>query len=344
MNEHTAAPMRRPRTDTRLLDDITMGLSGYWAVLVAHDLKLFPLLAANPCTLPEVCDRLQLARRPAEALLIVCVSLGLIQVQDGRYGLTPLAEDHLLESSPTYFGGLLDLWITNASLLSFESVKRALLTDAPQPYGEGEMFQSHAAQADLARAFTWAMHSNSMGPALVWPDTLDLSGHKLMLDVGGGSGAHCIGATRRWPHLHGIVFDMAPVCEVAQECITRDGLQSHIQTQVGDMWQEPFPAADLHFYGQIYHDWPLEKCQFLTRKSFASLAPGGRIILHEKLLNDEKTGPFAIAAFSIAMLLWTEGEQYSGRELSAMLAEAGFIDIEVKPTWGYWSIVTGRKP
>ncbi len=73
MNEHTAGTNRRPRTDTRLLDDILFGLSGYWAVLVAHDLKLFPLLAANPCTLQEVCDRLQLARRPAEALLIVCV-------------------------------------------------------------------------------------------------------------------------------------------------------------------------------------------------------------------------------------------------------------------------------
>jgi len=27
-----------------------------------------------------------------------------------------------------------------------------------------------------------------------------------------------------------------------------------------------------------------------------------------------------------------------------MLTEAGFIDVEVKPTFGYWSIVTGRKP
>ena len=25
----------------------------------------------------------------------------------------------------------------------------------------------------------------------------------------------------------------------------------------------------------IYHDWPPEKCQFLTRKSFESLPPGG---------------------------------------------------------------------
>jgi len=102
--------------------------------------------------------------------------------------------------------------------------------------------------------------------------------------------------------------------------------------------------ADLHFYGQIYHDWPPEKCQWLTQKSFASLEAGGRIIIHEKLLNDDKTGPFAIAAFSISMLLWTEGQQYSGGELSAMLTAAGFTDIEVKPTSGYWSIVTGYKP
>jgi len=43
--------------------------------------------------------------------------------------------------------------------------------------------------------------------------------------------------------------------------------------------------------------------------------------------NDEKTGPFPIAAFSMAMMSWTEGEQYLGRELSAMFTDAGFQDI-----------------
>jgi hypothetical protein len=63
------------------------------------------------------------------------------------------------------------------------------------------------------------------------------------------------------------------------------------------------------------------------------------------LYNDDKTGPFPVAAFNIVMLLWTpQGQHFSSRELSAMLAEAGFTDIEVKPTFGYWSIVTGRKP
>ena len=39
MNQHTATAIRRPRADTRPLDDILFGLDGYWAVLVAHDLR-----------------------------------------------------------------------------------------------------------------------------------------------------------------------------------------------------------------------------------------------------------------------------------------------------------------
>ena len=94
----------------------------------------------------------------------------------------------------------------------------------------------------------------------------------------------------------------------------------------------------------IYHDWPPEKCRWLTQKSFASVDPGGRIILHEILYHDDKTGPFTVAAYNIGMLWGTEGQQYSGAELAGMLREAGFTAIEVKPTQGYWSIVTGRKP
>ena len=344
MNQHDSVAIRKPRTDGQPLWDIVGGLMAGPAALVAHDLKLFPLLAEQPRTLSEVCEALHLAARPAEALLSVCVVLGLTHVQDGRYSLTPTAEDYLLESSPTYFGGFWDFVIANHAMYSFASVKKAVLTNASQVYSGDEMFKAHEEQATLARTFTRAMHGMSMGPALAWPEVVDLSGHQVMLDVGGGSGAHCIGATLRWPSLHAIVFDLAPVCEVAQELSTRYASRSRIQTQVGDMWTDPFPVADLHFYSWIYHDWPRERGQMLTRKSFESLAPGGRIIIHELLYNDQKTGPLAAAADSIAMLVFTEGQQYSGRELSAMLMEGGFVDIEVKPTFGSWSIVTGRKP
>ena len=111
--------------------------------------------------------------------------------------------------------------------------------------GIRQIGQPHEEQAELARAFTRAMHSISLGPALAWPAALDLSGHRLLLDVGGGSGAHCIGAALRWPNLQASVFDLAPVCEVAAEFIAGYGLQHRIKTHVGDMWQDPFPSTDL---------------------------------------------------------------------------------------------------
>jgi len=61
------------------------------------------------------------------------------------------------------------------------------------------------------------------------------------------------------------------------------------------------------------------------------------------LYDDDKRGPLEAANYSMFMLLWTEGRQYSGAELVAMLAESGFEEIEVKRTFGLWSIVTGRK-
>jgi len=188
------------------------------------------------------------------------------------------------------------------------------------------------------------MHSTIMAPALAWPEKIDLSLHRSMLDIGGGSGAHCIGAVTRWPKLNATVFDMASVCEVAREIAAEHGLTGRISTHVGDLWKSTLPEADLHFYGMIFHDWPPDKCRFLAGKSFAALPGGGRIIIHEMLFNDDRTGPWAVAAMNITMLLWCEGQQYSGSQLSEMLRQAGFEKIEVIPTFGYWSIVTGVKP
>ncbi len=342
MSEEDMPSIRRPRTDDRQLLDIEVGIVGYMAIFIAHKLKLFACLGRAPHTLVEVCQALNLARRPAEALLNVSRSLGLVDRQDETYRLTPLAEDYLLDTSPTYFGDVLDLDLADPP--SFAGLEQAVRTNRQQVYGGGDWVKSHAERTDLARAFTRAMHGYGMGPALAWPNLLDLSEHRRMLDIGGGSGVHSIGAALRWPNLEAIIFDIAPVCEVAEEFLSGYGLQSRIRTQVGDMWQDPYPSADLHLYANIYHDWPVERGRLLSRKSFESLEPGGRIILHEMLYDDNKAGPFTVAAFNMLMLFATDGEQYSGSELASMLTEAGFINFEVKPTFGYWSVVTGRKP
>jgi hypothetical protein len=337
--------IRKPRTDDRLPWNVVAAIQGTPAVLVAYQLNLFSLLAEKPQALDEICKAKGLKRRPAEAILAVTTSLGITRLRGDRYSLTPAGIDYFVETSPTFSGALFDLTIDNYSVYSIESLKQAVMTDAPQVYGGGaEMFKSHEEQHELARKFTRSIHSASMAPASVWPEKVGLSKHRVMLDVGGGSGAHSIGAVHRWPKLNAVVFDTSPVCEVASEIVAKYNMQARVATHVGDMWTDPFPAADLHFYSMIFHDWPAEKCQTLARKSFDAIDSGGRIIVHEMLFNKDRSGPFTVAANSIVMLLWTEGEQYSGGEISSILREAGFKNIQVKPTFGYWSMVTGVKP
>jgi hypothetical protein len=308
-------------------------------------LNLYSLIAEQPRTIPEICAALGIKPRPAEALVSVSASLGLLTEADGRYSLSALAEDYLVESSPTYFGGYFDMMIRNYSMYSFESVKAAVLTDAPQLYGGEEVFKSHQERDDRVRTYTRAMHGTSMAAALAWPEHVDLSGHRRLLDIAGGSGAHAIGAAQRWTNLEVVILELAPVCSLAEEFIARHGLHDRVRTEAGDMWEDPFPPADVHLYSQIYHDWPPERCQLLTRKSFDSLESGGLLIIHEMLYNNRKTGPFSTAAMNINMLLqYAAARQYSGRELSTMLTDAGFADIQVLPTFGYYSIVVGRKP
>jgi hypothetical protein len=343
MTGKAASVFRKPRNDDRRPYDILFGVWGLPAVFVAHELRLFTLLEEKPRTLEEVCDVKNLKRRPAEALLSVATSLGIVRFRNGSYSLTPLGEDYFVESGPTYFGGLLDLTISNYSAWSIESLKKAVMTDSPQIYSGSDVFKSHEEEANLARAFTRAVHSASMAAATVWPEKINLGKHRVMLDVGGGSGAHSLGAVRRWRNLQATVFDLAPVCEVAAEIAGKYELQTRIGTQIGDMWNDSFPSADVHFYSMIFHDWPSDKCQFLAKKSFDHLDHGGRIIVHEMLFNNDRTGPFPVAALNIDMLVWVPGQQYSGRELTSMLREADFKDIQVKRTMGYWSIVTGVK-
>jgi hypothetical protein len=344
VQKRSLTAIRKPRVDDRPLWDVMFGIWGYPAVLVAHELNFFELLAEKPLTLEEVCKAKQLSRRPAEMLLALCASLGLVSRRGDRYSLTALSREYMLPSSPFYFGWFYNAWRPIISTWSPDSLREAVLTDKPQGVfsDPGGVFASW--HAEHAGDFTRAMHSASLGPGMVWPRKLDLSRHRVMLDVGGGSGAHSIGAATVRPKLKAIVLDQPTICATACEYAAEHGLSERISTHAGDFFTDSYPEADLHFYGMIFHDWPPEQCRFLARKSFESLPSGGRIVIHEMLFNDERTGPFPVAAFNVDMLICMPGQQYSKRELQAMLKGAGFREIEVKATFGYWSIVTGVKP
>jgi hypothetical protein len=63
------------------------------------------------------------------------------------------------------------------------------------------------------------------------------------------------------------------------------------------------------------------------------------------LLDDAKAGPLTAAQFSVVMLVWTTGgKQFTVGELDTLLRRAGFTDVQARHSYGYFSLVSARKP
>jgi hypothetical protein len=139
-------------------------------------------------------------------------------------------------------------------------------------------------------------------------------------------------------------MELPAMCEVAESYIKAGDVADRVDTTAVDMFRQPWPQGyDAVFFSNIWHDWNFQTCRWLASRSFEALPSGGRIMLHEMLLDDDGTGPATAASFSMLMLLATQGQQFTFGELKTILDGAGFARAEATPTYGYYSITTGHK-
>ncbi len=334
--------MRDPCDDDRLIRSIINQSVVSQTILVAHDLGLFEIIGSKK-KIAVISEELNIPVRSTNAIILICVSSGLILKDDNFCSLTDYAKEYFLKESPYYFGDVLDLIIQQNEVRSLSSIKNAILQGKPQIYDGCDLFETNSKNHELLNSFIKAMHGKSIGPAQAWVKVTPLSKYKKLLDIGGGAGTHTILACMTWQKLTGIIFDMPPVCEISKKYIQKYNMEARMCVYGGDMWKDNYPEADIHLYSDILHDWDKEHCNYLINKSFSSLPRNGKLIIHEMLFNDDKIGPKNVAAYNMNMLLWTQGQQFSQKEIQSMLVHSGFSNIEITPTFGDWCIVTGEK-
>jgi hypothetical protein len=167
-----------------------------------------------------------------------------------------------------------------------------------------------------------------------------------MLDIGGGSGVYPIEVVKAYPNMSADILDLEPVCKVANEYIKKSNLQDRIHTRVLDFSKDQLPKDyDVALLSHIIHFFAKEKVLSLLRKIYDSLSSeNGVVIISEWLLNDERTGPIPSALMSLTMVVdMPEGRNYSYNEVSKMLVDVGFKNIERRPLAGPAEIVIGYK-
>lgn len=325
-------------------------ISGFWAsktLAAAVELDLFTTLAGQPADADQFGQSLGLQARPAEMLLSACAALGLLECRNGRYSNSRLAEEFLVRGRPYYFGGVVTM-LDRRLYLPWSRLAEALRTNRAQTWGDQPgHFEAIAASPEQQQIFTEAMHSWSMQSGRAVAEAFDFSPYRQLLDVGGGSGAYCIEAARRYPHLRTVVFDLPPALEIAREKIAEVGLTDRVLTQAGDFFEGELPqGSDVVLLSMVLHDWTPEKNRAILRKCFAALPSGGVLLVSELMMDDDKSGPVPAALMSLNMLIDTEGRNYTWAEYTAWLEEAGFREMRRVPVESpaVNGILIARKP
>ena len=250
-----------------------------------------------------------------------------------------------------YVGDYLKLAAQSPGVL--EMVRR-LRTNRPAGTDDGgagaafifrDGMESAMKSQNSARDFTLALAGRAKNVAPVLARKLDMSRARRILDVAGGTGIYAFALLRANPNLRAVVFDRPEVLKVAAEFAQSLGVTDRTEWVAGDMFADPLPnGCDAILLSNVLHDWDLPECGRILGRCAAALPPGGRLLIHDVLLNDDLDGPLPSALYSAALFTFCEGRAYSGAEYRAMLLEAGLMPTPgVIPTLIHCGVIEGVK-
>lgn len=272
-------------------------------------------------------NHFDLASRPLDVLLTLCRASGLIQTDADQHQLTDLGREHLVDSSPWFLGPYYAPIVDSAAA---QGCLQVLREDRPANWqakdGGNDWHESMMDEA-FARGFTDLMNCRgiAMGQSLADSVGTFLANATHMLDIGGGSGIYSATMLAKHHHLRATVFEQAPVDRIASEEIRRHGLEDRIDVVAGNMFTDPWPAdADCILLSNVLHDWDFPEIRKLISLTAGALPTGGRVIIHETFLNDEKTGPLPVAEYSVLLANITQGKCYTAAEYGSIFDEFGF--------------------
>ena len=302
-----------------------------WAVQAAVSLGIFTAVdrLKDKAAVDTLAAEIKADRRAAEKLVTAAAALELLERRGDKLSLTPFSKEYLSEDSPKYFGHVLvhmNQINPNWAHLS-RCVRHGANARSLPALSSEELKEMEAARH---RHFILAMYNVATLQGDAVAKALDLKGAKRLLDLGGGPGAYAAYFCLHNPGLEAVVFDQPASEEVALDIVDRLGVRGRVAFQGGDFLKSPLPGGfDAVWMSQVLHGEGPEGAALLVKRGAEAAKPGGRVIIQEFVLDDDRAGPPGPALFTLNMLVQTpSGAAYSYSEIESMLKGAGITRIE----------------
>jgi acetylserotonin N-methyltransferase len=330
----------------KLMWDLWLGRYHLSAVAAADTLDIFQCIEQGAGSTGRLAKQLDLDARGIEALCCLLASLGFIEKQHEGIALSPSSKNYLLKDSLSYWGPALGRARESQEYQrivdTFLKAQAAKLQENDKELSS--MWEQGRIDKKAAEQFTSIMNCSIYSSALsaVQSGAFDKIQH--LLDVGGGSGCYASLFAKHCPKSKATIYELPEVCEVAEQYLMQFNSSGQVFCYLGNFFKDPFPSnVDGILFSNILHDWKPEQGLTLLKKAHEALPTGGKVFIHEMLLNEEKNGPLVPAGFNLLMYINHGSQQFSQTELYAMLGQAGFKHEQtIKPHPYYWLLIAEK--
>jgi 3-hydroxy-5-methyl-1-naphthoate 3-O-methyltransferase len=306
------------------LDQMIRGYMPSRCILTALELDIFTAIGEG-ANAEQIGTTIHANARAAEMLLNTLVALGLVTKSGDTYNNTPeSARFFVKDSKDNQRNGLLhtaNIWHRWSTLTDAVRHGTCVPLD-PDSNGRDNT-------PEWMGNFIAGMDRNAKARAPLVVQALGVTSVRRILDLGGGSGAYSIAFAKASSDVRCEILDVPEVVPLTREYVYQAGVSAQVNFRSGDMLTDDLGSGyDIIMLNAICHMFSEEQNQQLFRRARQALAPNGRFVVQDFVLNSDKTGPLHAALFSLNMLVGTDhGASYSETEYSGWMKNAGFADI-----------------
>ena len=287
------------------LSTIAFSFMASKALFAGLHIDLFTELADGPKTPQQLSEATGVPVNRIVMLTTALASIGILTwADDTRLQNSPAAESFLSSRSKYDFGDYLRYQIDQQMypfLLQLNAVMNDDLSDDAIA-----SYRHWMADEEQASVYSESQHSGSLGPGRTLARLVDLSGATNLLDVGGGTGAMTISLCKAYQDLHSTIIDFPNVAEIGWRFIAEAGLVDRVRYIPGNAVEVAWPGnQDAILMSYLLSGVPGGAVETLLGNAFNALAPGGKLLIHDFMVEEDRSGPPLAALWQLQHMAFT---------------------------------------
>ncbi|CAN0262730.1 unnamed protein product [Discosporangium mesarthrocarpum] len=326
---------------------IAFGFMASKALFAALHIDVFTQLADGAKSSKDIAEDAGIPMNRVTTLMTALTSVGLVDRDDEGeiYSNSPGAEAFLAKGAKYEFGDYLRYQIDQQMYPLLGQLNDVL--DGTLDPDSIDSYQHWMADPKQAVIYCEAQHAGSLGPGRTLARLVDLSEAETLLDVGGGTGAMSIRLLEAYPKLVSTIIDFPNVAEIGWQFIAKAGMVDRIRYIPSNALVAEWPkeqGAILMSY--LFSGIPGAEVSRLVDYAFDCLEAGGSFMVHDFMVENDRTGPPMAALWQLQHMAFTpEARSVTPGWLRTRLNDAGFVDIqEEEMIPGLTRLIHARKP